>query len=387
MGVAFPCTMPNPDPRLTLARRLAGTCPSADTARMRMTRGEASDIDYRQRTLVSAKRTQPKAMRWTGGILIGLALLNEAVPPRTAPQFFIALLAFGAAQYGLGVWLARESVPPRLVQAVYCITILALFSGLLLMYTNRPVGWDFAYLAALLTAFGPLTFGWVPYILSCSAMLATAAWTLSATNTPHVEDWMISLIGGVVIGAFLLDERLRDLRQVADAEYAREQLVQSDTLTGLLNRRGLSARLETVWAGALRRDEAVNVAFVDIVGLKSANDSHGHDFGDRVIVEAARAIRESVRAEDLVARWGGDEFVVVAKGEVSSGSALQARIVATLKMRSAAFEGKWHGHVTVGTASGAPQSRSFDELLEQADQAMYAARQRQAANPSGSTSA
>jgi len=151
--------------------------------------------------------------------------------------------------------------------------------------------------------------------------------------------------------------------------------VQSDALTGLLNRRGLAARLETVWAGALRRNEAVNVAFIDIVGLKHANDTHGHEFGDRVIVEAARAIRDTVRAEDLVARWGGDEFIVVAKGEVSSAEVLQSRIIAMLKMRAAAFDGQWHGNVTVGTATGAPELRSFDELLEQADHAMYAARQ------------
>lgn len=205
-------------------------------------------------------------------------------------------------------------------------------------------------------------------------MFAAAAWTLDVTATPHARDWMIALLAGFVTGAYLLALRLQLLREVADAEHAREQLVQSDALTGLLNRRGLASRLETVWAGALRRDEIVNVAFIDIVGLKQANDTHGHEFGDRVILEAARAIRETVRAEDLVARWGGDEFVVVAKGEVASAEALQARIIATLKMRSATFEGQWHGNVTVGNASGAPQVSNFDELLEQADQAMYAAR-------------
>lgn len=341
---------------------------------MRARRGDTTGIDYGLRALQSAKDTQPRTMRWTGGILIALALINEAIPPRTAPQFFVTLLAFGLAQYALGTWLSRDAVPPRLVQVMYCLSIIALFCAMLLMYRNRSVGWDFAYLAVLLTAFGPLTFGWLAYVSSSAVMLAAAAWTLQVTDTPHPRDWMIALLAGFIVGAYLLSVRLNLIREVADAEHAREQLVQSDALTGLLNRRGLAARLETVWAGALRRNEAVNVAFIDIVGLKRANDTHGHEFGDRVILEAARAIRETVRAEDLVARWGGDEFVVVAKGEVSAAEVLQARIIATLKMRAATFEGKWHGAVTVGTASGAPDLCGFDELLEQADQAMYAAR-------------
>lgn len=125
-------------------------------------RGESAGIDYRHRALLSAKQTQPTALRWTGGILIALALINEAVPPRTAPQFFVTLLAFGGALYGFGVWLAHDWVPPRVVQITYCLSLVALFMAVLLMYRDRPVGWDFAYLAVLMTAFGPLTFGWGP---------------------------------------------------------------------------------------------------------------------------------------------------------------------------------------------------------------------------------
>lgn len=341
---------------------------------MRTWGAEDGDIDYAERALASAKETQPRTMRWTGGIIVSVAIVNEIVPPPTAPQFFATLLTFGSLLYGLGRVLSWESVPPRLVQISYCASIVTLFIAMLLMYRNRPVGWDFAYLTALVAVFGPLTFGWIPFMASGAIMVAATVWTLQTTATPHGNDWIIALVAAFAMGAYSLDLRLHLLREVAEAEHARELLVQTDALTGLLNRRGLTSRLETVWAGAQRRAEAVNVAFVDIVGLKTANDSHGHDFGDRVIVEVARAIRETVRADDLVARWGGDEFVVVAKGEVSSAEALQSRVVATLKMRSVAFEGRWHGEVSVGTAAGAPDACAFDELLEKADQAMYASR-------------
>jgi len=330
--------------------------------------------DYRGQTLASARQAIPPTLRWAGAITVLAAIVNEIIPPPTTTTFFTVMVAIGTGLYWLGVGLRDPRVPPIAIPwAVTCVAVL-FHCALLLMYINRPVGWDFVYIAILITAFAPLTFGWSRFVVGGSVMFATTIVALEVSNTPYVIDWVVGVISAFAVGAMLLQLRLQLVREIADTEFAREQLVQSDALTGLLNRRGLHSRLETLWAGAQRRGESVNVAFIDVVGLKEANDRFGHAFGDRIIAEVALAVRESVRREDLVARWGGDEFVVVAKGEVAAPGELHGRIAATLRARDAVFEGHWHGDVTVGAASCAPEDVGFEELLHLADQDMYAQR-------------
>lgn len=87
-----------------------------------------------------------------------------------------------------------------------------------------------------------------------------------------------------------------------------------DQLTGLPNRTLLMDRLQHAVATAARGARSVAVLFVDLDSFKTVNDTFGHPAGDRVLAETARRMAKSVRASDTIARWGGDEFVVIAEG-------------------------------------------------------------------------
>ena len=112
------------------------------------------------------------------------------------------------------------------------------------------------------------------------------------------------------------------------------------------------------------------VWFADIDGLKAANDGGGHVYGDRVISVVADAITASTREGDLVARWGGDEFVVVGLGSEPVGSRREERVREWIRA-SGSDAGDWVGTVTFGSASHMPQVATLDELISEADQAMY----------------
>ena len=336
-------------------------------------------VDYRAYALASARRTIPPTMRWTGAIVLTVAIVNEVIPPATANVYFVGLCTYGAIIFALGRWMEQPSCPGWLVPWLYTCMAMTLVFGISLMYTNRPVGWDFVYIGITVAGFAPLTFGWAPFFVASTASLIASTIALYSTNTPNAQDWVVGVIAAIAIGGMLLGQRLQLVYELAEADFAREQLVETDALTGLLNRRGVHSRTETLWAGAIRRDEPVNIAFIDIVGLKRANDAHGHELGDRIIVEVAAAIRASARRDDLVSRWGGDEFVVLAKGDVSSAAALQDRVLTNLNLREAVFGGRWQAAITVGTASAAPAHVGFQELLERADADMY--ERRRAANP------
>ena len=144
-----------------------------------------------------------------------------------------------------------------------------------------------------------------------------------------------------------------------------------DGLTGLANRFVLDDRLTHAFARQLRQGGEILVAVVDLDGFKAINDTHGHDAGDRALVEVAHRLSGAVRAQDTVARIGGDEFALVA--EVAGGAqatALTERIEAAVGVPIPVGAG-----ATVCASVGATLTRRDDDArsaLARADRAMYA---------------
>jgi diguanylate cyclase (GGDEF)-like protein len=182
---------------------------------------------------------------------------------------------------------------------------------------------------------------------------------------------LLAMPGIVVFGALDRHVRLR-LR-------AEEQLVYLafyDSLTGLPNRARLTEHLDAAVAAGCD-DGSLAVLFLDLDGFKLINDSFGHAAGDLLLVEVAARLRTCVRPEDIVARLGGDEFVVVARITGPSQPAQVAdRIVAALARRPVVLAGRGvYVGTSVGIAVAGPQHRSGDDLLRDADLALYRAKQ------------
>ena len=103
-------------------------------------------------------------------------------------------------------------------------------------------------------------------------------------------------------------------REITELVNARERIAAlafSDALTGLANRASLGPALEHAVQLARRHDRKLAIMFVDLDGFKQINDAHGHDTGDRLLIEVANRLRACLRTSDLLARLGGDEFIVV----------------------------------------------------------------------------
>jgi len=94
-------------------------------------------------------------------------------------------------------------------------------------------------------------------------------------------------------------------RKLTELEHNSEH----DGLTGLLNRRGLEERILSTALAVVRRNSGLSFLFIDMDGLKTLNDSKGHDKGDEAIEQVAKAIQ--LRGNDIPGRWGGDEFLII----------------------------------------------------------------------------
>ena len=175
-----------------------------------------------------------------------------------------------------------------------------------------------------------------------------------------------------------------DVTALKEAAARLEHLALHDPLTGLPTRRLLSDRLERALAQFGRHpDLRPALLFIDLDNFKAVNDALGHDAGDALLVRVAARLLGSVRAGDTVARFGGDEFVVLLEGPTDFGSALQlaARVAEhlTLPVPGAA---PLTVTASVGTALAAPGMSAHDLLVE-ADMAMYRAKGRDRAAAAG----
>ena len=153
-----------------------------------------------------------------------------------------------------------------------------------------------------------------------------------------------------------------------------------DALTGLPNRRAFERAFAREIERARRARRGLGLALVDIDHFKAVNDELGHDLGDAVLREVARRLADALRETDLVARWGGEEFVLLLP-EVDAGADEGLGLaVERVRERVAAFPVELGGErppravtVSIGLANLARGDQA-DDLLRRADQALYRAK-------------
>lgn len=188
---------------------------------------------------------------------------------------------------------------------------------------------------------------------------------------------LLALLAGAVLWRRLskgLDPSRGTLR---DAEVHIQRMASSDLLTGLDNRAGLHDAMHVRMRCAERAGESLSVLMIDLDRFKPVNDRHGHMVGDMVLKEVARRLCLCLGPDDLRARYGGDEFVVVTPekagpvGSLAKAERIIARLAEPMKFGDLV--------VTIGASVGMAtyplDAHSADELLRKADSALYRAKQ------------
>ena len=173
----------------------------------------------------------------------------------------------------------------------------------------------------------------------------------------------------------------RDITERKQAEGQIERLAFYDALTSLPNRRLLMDRLQRAMLAVTRTNTQGALLFIDLDNFKDLNDTLGHDTGDQLLLQVAQRLKACVRETDTVARFGGDEFVVLVEdlsaeaAHASAEAALVAsHIATTLGKPYALGEASHHSTPSIGIALFDQQPCSVDELLKHADLAMYQAK-------------
>ncbi len=156
-----------------------------------------------------------------------------------------------------------------------------------------------------------------------------------------------------------------------------ENLATTDGLTRLYNRRTFLQRAESEFERSRRYQRPLSVLMLDVDHFKNVNDSYGHETGDRVLRVLADACRKSLRQQDVIGRYGGEEFVAFlpeTSSEIAQEVAERLRLsVAALGVASA--NGVVKVTVSIGVATAERGTAAVAQLINAADQAMYEAKQ------------
>jgi len=195
---------------------------------------------------------------------------------------------------------------------------------------------------------------------------------ISLVATPS-RDSRGNIVGGVAI--------VEDITEHHASQEEIQRLVFSDALTGLPNRRRLLERLQQALAACRRTGKFSALLFVDLDNFKALNDTRGHDVGDQLLKQVAARLTDCVRPSDSVARFGGDEFLVLLEDLTGDATEALARagkvgekIIAALNVPYMLGAYEHYCTASVGASLFGDRPIAEEELLKQADMAMYQAK-------------
>lgn len=343
-------------------------------------------------------RAQRERIAWIGmtaasyavdTLFLILFAVAGTISEATAVTYGIAAAAISAGTYWATAsgWNLKRRDPSLVIP----LSILGIAMQLGVVLASPQIA--FPYLANLFTVFAfamiwlPLRASvtlWALGIVATAAVFYAVRGRIGVPDSSAFESILVWLYFSLILGRCLLlsvtasamRSRLADSRiKLAASLEQVQQLANHDELTGTLNRRSLMAVLERERMRAERSGTSFSLAMIDLDHFKRVNDNHGHAAGDEVLRAFTTTVHDTMRATDVLGRYGGEEFILILVGDAPA-SALKGME----RIRAAVAAKDWSAiapDLSVTLSAGIAslcKSETIEQLLHRADQALYLAK-------------
>ncbi len=317
---------------------------------------------------------------------VGL-LLFSSLNPEGQIAIDLAGIAFLAGAGALALWLLRKG---SLNKAGYVISLswFLFVAGSAFLVPEYLVFISAVFFLPILVS-GAIIGGWAPFVFAFGSIAANSVAVVYANSADIAPGFInqsslliyVLVFAVVALSAALLSNSLsgqiqRSLSNLHKQADQMAKLAHTDPLTGLSNRRHLFERLESEFARAQRYRRPFCLLYIDMDGFKAVNDQFGHLFGDEILRGSARAMRAVLRATDLLARIGGDEFaVLLAETDIEGAE----HVAAKLRKALAAYGSQLSPSLpsltlSVGVGQISEEDDAIEDILARADKAQYLAK-------------
>ncbi len=184
----------------------------------------------------------------------------------------------------------------------------------------------------------------------------------------------LSLLVVIIVGLVYIDRFEEAHRKLKEYAEKLEELSRRDPLTGLYNRRELMERLNLLAKVFSRNQDKLSLIMIDLDNFKTANDTFGHSFGDRILKEIAEEWSKLLRQGDILGRWGGDEFLIILPHADAKGA---REVAERLRKKVVEISRKHFPQLNISLSAGIAEvnfnvNGDLERFIERADSALYA---------------
>jgi diguanylate cyclase (GGDEF)-like protein len=324
-------------------------------------------------------------------VLLGLWAIGLLIFSSLNPQGQIALdlagIAFLAGSGAVALWLLRKGSPDAAGYVIALSWYLFLSASAFLVPEYIVIISAAFFLPVLVS--GAVIGGWAPFVFAFGSIAANTGAVVFADSVGTVPTFItesslliyVLVFAIVALSAAMISNSLSEQIQKSLSNLHRQadqmsKLAHTDPLTGLSNRRHLFEQLENEFARAQRYRRPFCLLYIDMDGFKAINDQFGHLFGDEILRGSARSMQAVLRATDLIARIGGDEFAVLLPETDLVGA---EHVAEKLRKSLAAYGSQLSPSLpsltlSVGVGQIGEEDDAIEDILARADKAQYLAK-------------
>lgn len=290
------------------------------------------------------------AMHWSTSVLSFVLLVWQRQKPQHTyyVSWSVVLIAAGVLIAYIVVMEGRH----------YSLVWLTIYPPVVFFLLGRRVGHSLSLLV----------------VGGCLIYVAQAApqWHPTEFDGPSLINIVIALAALLAILRHIERTRSEAFAYLQEHSQRLEYIAITDPLTGLYNRTELDQALEHGLRSAQQKQLKLATILLDIDHFKKVNDEHGHQVGDRILIQLAQVLRSTSRSSDTLGRWGGEEFLLIAE----NCDRQQAKVLAE-KIRNAVAAFSFHDAIKITVSLGVASYQPGDDassLMQRTDQALYAAK-------------